>query len=420
MRPGRAASCGWTGSRWRRWRGWRRGCRCRRRCTRRWPAWRHRARSKALRSTGAARPMRPGATGPQARASALALAAGPPGPPAHGLPQTAGRPGLRGATLNIEATERGGQAAVDGRRRGGAARRLRRTRAAAGQPAGRPGLDGRGRRATACRPPIVLTVRDVQLANADVDARLSGSWRTGPGTGFGVGQRLPGVIDLQGRLRRGDAARVARYLPLGVPLQARSYVARALTEGRVTGGEVAVQGDLWRFPFVDGGPAPSASRPRCRPALCLPAQRSGLGFTLAGDDGGGRHPGVRPRRAAHPRRAGADRRRGAAGRQGRHRGPGQPAPAAPRGPGPRPAAGDAALRQHDAGGRLDRRRPAPGQRQRGGRPGAGAGDPAGRPRRGHRARRRCSWRATNCACCPAHRCWRRPADASTSPSRASA
>ncbi len=190
----------------------------------------------------------------QARASALALAAGPPGPPAHGLAQTAGRPGLRGAALTIDANERGGQASLsvaDG------ALLLPgvfdepelpldslQAELAWTLEAGRDGAP----------TVVVLTVRDAQLANADVDARLSGSWRTGPGTGFGVGQRLPGVIDLQGRIRRGDAARVARYLPLGVPEQARNYVARALIEGRVSDGEFAVQGDLWRFPFVDGSP----------------------------------------------------------------------------------------------------------------------------------------------------------------------
>lgn len=190
----------------------------------------------------------------QARASALALAAGPPGPPAHGLPQTAGRPGLRGAALKIDANERGGQASLS----------------VADGALVLPGvfdepelalnslqaelawtLEAGGDDAPTA---VVLTVRDAQLVNADVDARLSGSWRTGPGRGFGVGQRLPGVIDLQGRIRRGDAARVARYLPLGVPAQARGYVARALIEGRVTDGEIAVQGDLWRFPFVDGSP----------------------------------------------------------------------------------------------------------------------------------------------------------------------
>jgi uncharacterized protein (TIGR02099 family) len=189
-----------------------------------------------------------------AHASDLTLAAGPPGPPAHGLPQTAGRPGLRGATLSLEATERGGQSRLV--IRDGAVQLpgvfedpqlpLQALEADLAWTVD-AGADG-------APPAVVVQVRDLQVRNADLEMRLGGSWRTGPGQGFGVGQRLPGVLELQGRLLRGDPARVARYLPLGVPAHARSYVARAFSEGRLSDGEVAVQGDLWRFPFVDGGP----------------------------------------------------------------------------------------------------------------------------------------------------------------------
>ncbi|RVT52472.1 YhdP family protein [Rubrivivax albus] len=189
-----------------------------------------------------------------ARIAGLALQAGPAGPPAYGLPQTAGRPGLRGATVQLEATERGGQAqlaleagavtlpgvfeqpelALDSARA-----ELVWTVVA--------GADG-------APPAVVLEVRDAQLANADLALAVDGRWRTGPGTGFGTGQRLPGALTLQGRLLRGDAARVARYLPLGVPEHSRRYVERAFTAGRVTGGELVVDGDLWQFPFIDGSP----------------------------------------------------------------------------------------------------------------------------------------------------------------------
>lgn len=188
------------------------------------------------------------------RAHALALAAGPPGPPAYGLPQTAGRPGLRGATLDVEATERGGQARLDvadgsvtlpgmleepelpvDRLSSDLVWTL--TPGAAGAPAA-----------------VAVELREARVANPDLELQFEGRWHTGPGSGFGVGQRLPGMLDLEGKLLRGDPSRVARYLPLGVPAHTRSYVQRAFTEGRITGGEVAVHGDLWRFPFVDGGP----------------------------------------------------------------------------------------------------------------------------------------------------------------------
>ncbi len=189
-----------------------------------------------------------------AQLTGLSLAAGRPGPPAWGLPQTAGRPGLRGAALALEATERGGQA------------RLAIADGAVVFPgvfeqpelpldsaqaelvwALAPGADG-------MPPAVALEVRDAQAANADMALQFDGRWRTGDKPGFGVGQYLPGALTLQGRLLRGSAPRVARYLPLGVAPEARAYVARAFTEGRITGGDVAVDGDLWRFPFVDGGP----------------------------------------------------------------------------------------------------------------------------------------------------------------------
>lgn len=190
----------------------------------------------------------------QARARGLELAAGPPGPPAWGLDQSAGRPGLRGADLDLQATEGGGTARLvlrDGAlvfpgvfeqpelplQTLTAQLAWKLEPAAAGAPTA-----------------VSLTVRDASFANADARGQLEASWRTGPGTGFGIGQRLPGLIDLKGKLAAGDPTRVARYLPLGVPASARQYVARAIGPGRITGGDFAVQGDLWRFPFVDGGP----------------------------------------------------------------------------------------------------------------------------------------------------------------------
>ena len=190
----------------------------------------------------------------QARATGLVLAAGPPGPPAVGMSQTPGRPGVRGANLEISANERGGEARLS--LRGGAVW-LPGVFEQAELPLATLSaqMAWRIEPATAQAPPAVqLTVRELNLANADLRAQLSGSWRTGPGTGFGTGQRYPGLIDLKGRIQGGQAASVVRYLPLGVPVEARQYVGRSVGPGRITGGDVAVQGDLWRFPFFDGGP----------------------------------------------------------------------------------------------------------------------------------------------------------------------
>jgi uncharacterized protein (TIGR02099 family) len=190
----------------------------------------------------------------QGRATGLALAPGLPGPPAEGLPQTPGRPGVRGAAVEIDASEAGGQARLsvaDGALAfpGVFEEAEIPLTTLAAQLAWRiePGRAG-------ASPAVTLNVREASLANADLRGTLSGSWRTGPGTGFGTGARYPGLIDLKGRIASGEAARVARYLPVGVPLEARQYVARAVGPGRITGGDIVVQGDLWRFPFFDGGP----------------------------------------------------------------------------------------------------------------------------------------------------------------------
>ncbi len=190
----------------------------------------------------------------KARATGLALAAGPPGPPAWGLPQTAGRPGVSGAALEIEAGEQGGQARLSVQAGhlvfpGVFEDPLIPLDTLSAQLSWRvtPGRNG-------ALPTWTLNVKDAQLSNADLRAQLSGSWRTGPGEGLGTGQRWPGLLDLKGKVLGGQPARAARYLPIGVPAEARQYVARAVGPGRITGGELAVQGDLWRFPFIDGGP----------------------------------------------------------------------------------------------------------------------------------------------------------------------
>ena len=103
---------------------------------------------------------------------------------------------------------------------------------------------------------VMLT--DARFANADAQGELTTAvWRTGPGQGFGAGGRWPGQLDLAGRLTRGRAAAVARYLPLGIPEATRRYVEQAVQDGRVASVNFKVRGDLWDFPF-----APAASAPR--------------------------------------------------------------------------------------------------------------------------------------------------------------
>ena len=100
-------------------------------------------------------------------------------------------------------------------------------------------------------PNIQLQVRDARFQNADAEGMLSATWHTGREPGTGPGARLPGVLDLQGRLTRADATRTWRYLPSSLPARVRDYVRRAVVAGTSPHVDFAVKGDLRKFPFAD-------------------------------------------------------------------------------------------------------------------------------------------------------------------------
>lgn len=104
----------------------------------------------------------------------------------------------------------------------------------------------------AARPqgrPIELQVKEARFENDDAAGELSVAWRTGEGSGYAQGGRFPGVLELQGKLSRGQAASVARYLPLGLPKGARDYVQNAVRGGTLGNVTVKVKGNVWDFPF---------------------------------------------------------------------------------------------------------------------------------------------------------------------------
>ena len=177
--------------------------------------------------------------------SGLSLAA-KPSPEPHAV----GRPGLRNATIALAATEKGGDARLT--IAGGGAEfpgvfdeplvPLDQFSAALQwriEPAKKAGV----------APKVTLQVKDAKFANGDMQGELSGSWATGGGGGVARGGRYPGQIELNGKVHRGVATRVVRYLPLGIPEDTRSYVARAVRSGSVNTMTVRVKGDLWDFPF---------------------------------------------------------------------------------------------------------------------------------------------------------------------------
>ncbi len=171
--------------------------------------------------------------------SGLSLAA-----KASDLPHAIGRPGLHNAALAFSANERGGDA------------RLQIADGAIELPGvfeeARVAVDGLGATlqwriepAKAPAPPRVsVTLKDASLANADVQGEFSGTWSSGAPE-----RRYPGQLDLAGKLSRGAATQVARYLPLGIPQGTRDYVARAVRGGRLNDVTFRVKGDLHDFPF---------------------------------------------------------------------------------------------------------------------------------------------------------------------------
>ncbi|MEK8030445.1 YhdP family protein [Ideonella sp. DXS29W] len=191
------------------------------------------------------------------RVAGLSIAA-LPAPEAASGPPHVGRPGWRGADLEIEANEAGGEAKLQVRR--GAIElpgvfedpvvpldqfssrlvwRIEPQRPAPGASAPPP-------------PAIDLRLLEGQFANADARGELQLHWRTGTGEGRGKGGRFPGVIDLTGQIDQGRATSVPRYMPVGLA-HTRAYLAGAILDGTVRHARLRLRGDLHEFPFAHTG-----------------------------------------------------------------------------------------------------------------------------------------------------------------------
>jgi len=173
-------------------------------------------------------------------------------------PRGVGRPGLRGAAMQLEATEAGGSARIA--IHGGAlvlpgvfddpllaldqlsAQLLWKI-----EPSGAAGVTG----VAGAAKKISVQVKEARFSNADASGELSASWSTGPGAGVARGGRLPGRLELDGKLVNGVAKRTFRYLPLGLSKGTRDYLEYALQGGKLTNASFHVRGDLWDFPFFD-------------------------------------------------------------------------------------------------------------------------------------------------------------------------
>jgi uncharacterized protein (TIGR02099 family) len=184
-------------------------------------------------------PAAPPAPAPRSSAPAAAPhGASAPTPPA-------GAPGIRGATVDFDATQAGGSAALT---------------------IAQGALDFPG----VFEDPVIpiaqlsaqlvwkldgdksqLQVSGLRFANADAEGEAQASWRTSDPASSGSRSRFPGVLDLQGKLTRADGTRVFRYLPQHIPKETRDYVRDAVQKGTASTVDFKVKGDLWDMPFKD-------------------------------------------------------------------------------------------------------------------------------------------------------------------------
>lgn len=91
------------------------------------------------------------------------------------------------------------------------------------------------------RGELSIDVDNVAVANEDLAGNLYGSYRTRTGT--------LGVLDLTGRLTRGDVSRAARYTPLvALEKEGNDWLNGALLAGRTEDFRIRIKGNLSDFP----------------------------------------------------------------------------------------------------------------------------------------------------------------------------
>lgn len=160
-----------------------------------------------------------------------------------------GRPGIRGAQVELEANQSGGRAQL----------KVREGAVVFPGVFEEPSIpleefEASVRWSSKGQWPDVdldVQVDRVRFANADAQGSGSAKWRSADVKSAG-GSRYPGVLELDMNLARADGARVHRYLPLVIPKTTRDYVRDAVSRGRSDDVKVRVRGDLQHFPFSQG------------------------------------------------------------------------------------------------------------------------------------------------------------------------
>lgn len=159
--------------------------------------------------------------------------------PVSAKPQQPGRPGLRGATLVVEASEAGGQASVEiGSGELFLPGVLEPSRLAVEALKLRLSWLTEGKRG---QPEFTLS--QATFRTADLSGEAQGSWRPGEGAGLG------GVLDLSAQIQQMKAEALHRYLPASVSPATRTYLRRAMRGGVLEDISLRVKGDVAELPF---------------------------------------------------------------------------------------------------------------------------------------------------------------------------
>ena len=90
---------------------------------------------------------------------------------------------------------------------------------------------------------VDLSIKNLAFANGDGAMSVSGVFKSVAGT--------PGWADIEGKLLRGDARGVWRYVPRVVPDRVREWLKVSLLAGKSESGSFKLKGNLYDFPFPD-------------------------------------------------------------------------------------------------------------------------------------------------------------------------
>lgn len=195
----------------------------------------------------------------------------PPADPASAAPT--GRPGVRNADLQFEATDQGGTASLvirDGEvtlpgvlveptltlRQAQASLAWRKQPSAApSAPVGglavlaakkAPSAAAGASAPLAAASQWTVQFSKVRLVTEDLEANIDGSWQSAAQTRAG---HAPGRLDLTGHIEEVRAERVLKYLPASMGPDTMRYVRDAIRDGTAHKVSVRLQGDLAEFPF---------------------------------------------------------------------------------------------------------------------------------------------------------------------------